>query len=309
MLDLNDVRNFVIVARKGTLRGAAEELHVPTSTIARSITRLETHLNVSLLKRSARGVLLTDHGTEFLHASKQALRTLRAGSERLQEQRDNPSGVIRVASPAVVANTILLYVLPEFLKKYPNLRVELQTYTGETEHDPKEDVDVCFETMPPKDSSRRMRKFPATLKGLCASREYVERAGIPTSPSELPKHHCIGAGTWTLFWGAQVATVTPRFRVETSDPSMMCEMVLADLGIAILPLYMVRQPEFADRLVQVLPAWHPAPTVHSALYFGPASLAPKIKCFLDFVAEFFGTNRDPRVGRAPFEGLFGGLES
>jgi hypothetical protein len=68
---------------------------------------------------------------------------------------------------------------------------------------------------------------------------------------------------------------------------------------------MARQPEMCLRLVPIMPQWHPRPAVVSALYFGPSALAPKIKVFLDFVGEVLGTERDPRVKEAPFEGLFG----
>ena len=104
---------------------------------------------------------------------------------------------------------------------------------------------------------------------------------------------------------AQVAEVAPTFRVTTCDPVVMCDLVLRDLGIAVLPLYMARQPQASQRLVPVLPMWHPTPAIISALYFGPAALAPKIKVFLDFVGEILGTERDPRVNEAPYKGLFG----
>ena len=153
---------------------------------------------------------------------------------------------------------------------------------------------------------RRMRKFPSTLRGLFASREYVERVGRPDRPDELLAHACIGAKTWQLTSDAsEIIEVAPAFRVTTCDPVVMCDLVLGGLGIAVLPLYMARQPALCPRLVPVLPQWHPKPAVISALYFGPAALAPKIKVFLDFVGEILGTDRDPRVKEAPFEGLFG----
>ncbi len=108
MLDLNDVRVFTVVARRGTFSAAGRELRLPTSTVARSTTRLEKHLEVLLLRRSPRGVSLTDAGTEFLVSCNQALRTIRIGSETLQERRVNPRGLIRVSSPIVLANGLLV---------------------------------------------------------------------------------------------------------------------------------------------------------------------------------------------------------
>ena len=78
-LDLNDVRIFVIAARTGTFSGAARELGLPTSTVSRSITRLERYLGLLLVQRGQRGVVLTDAGTEYLGSCKQALQTLKDG--------------------------------------------------------------------------------------------------------------------------------------------------------------------------------------------------------------------------------------
>ena len=306
MLDLNDVRVFTVVARRGTFSAAGRELRLPTSTVARATTRLEKHLEVLLLRRSPKGVLLTDAGTEFLVSCDQALRTIRIGSETLQERRVNPSGLIRICSPIVLANGLLVQILPDFLRRYPDIRVAMETYTDDFEREPREDVDVFFKIVPPRDSTRRMRRFPSTLRGLYATKEYVQHAGKPHVPNELLAHACIGAGTWKLRNGsAEVVEVAPTFRVATYDPVVMCDLVLTGLGIAVLPLYMARQPGISQRLVPILPMWHPRPAIISALYFGPAVLAPKIKVFLDFVGEILGTERDPRVKEAPLEGLFG----
>ena len=306
MVDLNDVRVFTVVARRGTFSAAGRELRLLPSTVARATTRLEKHLEVLLLRRSPKGVSLTDAGTEFLVSCNHALRTISIGSEALQARRLNPRGLIRVCSPIVLANGVLIKILPEFLQKYPDIRVAIETYTDDFEREPREDVDVFFKIVPPRDSIRRIRRFPSTLRGLFASKEYVQRVGEPTRPEELLAHACIGAETWRLTNDVtQVAEVAPTFRVSTFDPVAMCDLVSRGLGIAVLPLYMARQPGVTQRLVPILPMWHPRPAVISALYFGPAALAPKIKVFLDFVGEILGTDRDPRVKRAPFEGLFG----
>ena len=300
------MRVFTVVARKGTLSAAARELRLPTSTVARATTRLESHLEVLLLRRSPRGVSLTDAGTEFLVSCNQALLTIRRGSEVLRERRVSPSGLIRICCPIVLANGLVAEILPGFLHKFPDIRVALETYTDDFERDPREDIDVFFKIVPPTDSVRRMRKFPSTLRGLFASREYIQCAGSPDLPEELIAHACIGAETWKLTRDSgEVREVAPAFRVTTCDPVVMCNLVLNGLGIAILPFYMARQPDICSRLVPILPLWRPKPAIISALYFGPSNLAPKIKVFLDFVGGIVGTERDPRVKQAPFDGLFG----
>ena len=168
MLDLNDLRVFAVVARKGTFSAAARELRLPTSTVARSITRLEGHLNVLLMRRGPRGISLTDDGTEFCQTCKQALQAVKIGSEALQDRRVHPCGLITVSSSATLARSVLFPILPEFLRRYPDLRVEIETYTSDWEQEPREDVDVFFKITLPQESSRRMRDFSGHIaRAIC----------------------------------------------------------------------------------------------------------------------------------------------
>ena len=128
--DLNDVRIFVAVGHEGTLTAAALELGLPTSTVSRALTRLEKHLDVLLVQRSPRGLNLTDFGKEYLQTCRRALRTLRDGSDVLESQREQPTGLIKVACPLTMARFIFAPLLKEFLKRYPELRIELEPYSS-----------------------------------------------------------------------------------------------------------------------------------------------------------------------------------
>src|SRR5580693_8524211 len=105
-LDLNDVRTFVAVSQAGTLTAAAKELRLPTSTVSRSLTRLEKNLGVLLVQRSPRGMVLTDSGREYLQSCRRALRTLKDGGELLEDQRCRPKGLIKVACPVTMARDV-----------------------------------------------------------------------------------------------------------------------------------------------------------------------------------------------------------
>jgi DNA-binding transcriptional LysR family regulator len=154
--DLNDVRTFVAIGREGTLTAAARELGLPTSTVSRALTRLEKHLDVLLVQRSPRGLVLTDFGKEYLQTCRRALRTLRDGSELLESHRERPSGLIKVACPITMARSIFAPLLKEFLERYPELRVEIEPYSSAWDQEPREDVDVFFKVRAPRDSVRRV---------------------------------------------------------------------------------------------------------------------------------------------------------
>ena len=302
--DLNDVRTFVAIGREGTLTAAARELNLPTSTVSRALTRLEKHLEVLLVQRSPRGLVLTDFGKEYLQTCRRALRTLQDGSELLESHRERPSGLIKVACPITMARSIFAPLLKEFLRSYPDLRVEIEPYSSGWDQEPREDVDVFFKVRAPRDSARRVRPYPGTKRGLFASQEYISTRGTPASPDELVAHTCIGSGTWKLSRGTKVATPNILFRVVVSDPVVHQDLVLDGLGIAILPLYVAKAPAMRDRFTQMLPLWTLEPITLCALFSGPARLSPKVQVLLDFLGEYVGTDRDPRLHSVPAKGLF-----
>lgn len=302
--NLDDVNIFASAAEAGTFSAAAAHLQLPASTISRSLTRLEKHLDLLLVRRSQRGLSLTDAGKEYLVSCKRALRLLREGRELLNKHRASPSGVLRIACPITMARDLIAPLLSKFMETFPELRIELETYSSAFDQEPKEDIDVFFKVRAPKDSSRRLRSYPGVARGLFASRRYVQTTGKPAEPADLTSHRCIGSGRWTLSKGGKTVTPDLAPRVVTDDPLVHRQLVLDGAGIAILPLYIALDPAIAKRLVPILPAWQPKQVVPCALYSDSSRLTPKVKVFLDFIQKYFGTDLDPRLRGAKARDCF-----
>jgi LysR family transcriptional regulator, transcriptional activator for dmlA len=247
---------------------------------------------------------MTDFGKEYLQTCRRALRTLRDGSELLESHRERPSGLIKVACPITMARSIFAPLLKEFLERYPDLRIEVEPYASGWDQEPREDVDVFFKVRAPRDSIRRVRPYPGTKRALFASPDYIAARGNPAIPDQLDSHTCIGSGTWKLSRGSKVAAPNIVFRVITSDPIVHLDLALSGLGIAILPLYMAKHPDTRNRLMPILPLWNPEPITLCALFSSPARLTPKVRVLLDFLGEYIGTDRDPRLHSVPAKGLF-----
>jgi len=303
-LDMNDIRTFVAVTQAGTLSGAARDLDLPTSTVSRSMTRLEMGLGLLLMQRSPRGLVLTDAGKEYVLSCKRALRSLRDGGELMERHRGNPAGLIRVSCPITMARHLLAPILKDFIETYPHLRIEIEPYSSAWNQEPREEIDVFFKVRTPKDSSWRVRNYPATRRGIFASQSYLTHAGTPTEPSQLSAHRCIGAGAWRLTKGAKVVVPEISFQIVGSDPGVHLELAVKGAGIAVLPLWMARRTEMQQILSPVLPSWHPDPITLCALYTGSAKFTPKVKVFLDFLDNYIGTTRDPRLSTNKAKDLF-----
>jgi LysR family transcriptional regulator, transcriptional activator for dmlA len=303
-LDLNDVRTFVAVAQAGTLTAAAKEMHLPTSTVSRALTRLEKHLGVLLVQRSPRGLSMTDSGKEYLQSCRRALRTLKDGGELLEGRRLSPSGLIKVACPVTMSRDVFAPLLKEFLSRYPDLRIEIEPYASGWDQEPREDVDVFFKLRAPKDSLRRVRPYPGTVRGLFASPSYIQASGKPVAPEDLTAHCCIGSGIWKLSRGRKIATPNIIFRVVSGDPTVGLKLAISGFGIAMLPMWMAKSPDVRNGLTPVLLPWTLEPITLCALFSGPSRLTPKVQVLLDFLDEYLGTDQDPRLKQGPAKGYF-----
>jgi len=192
-LDLNDVQIFASAARAGSLSEAAKELGLPTSTVSRSLTRLEKHLGLLLVRRGQRGLLLTDAGSEYLNFSAEALHTLQNAGELLERNRSHPRGVLRVACPMTMARDVMAPLLFRFVDAQPELRVDVQPYSSRWDQEPKEDIDIFFKIRAPRDSLRRVHHYSSTKRALYASKSYVRKYGLPNGPADLSNHRCTGS--------------------------------------------------------------------------------------------------------------------
>lgn len=104
--------------------------------------------------------------------------------------------------------------------------------------------------------------------------------------------------------GPKLAAPNILFRVVASDPVVHLDLALSGFGIAVLPLYMAKRPDTRTRLIPILPLWDPEQITLCALFSGPARITPKVQVLLEFLAEYIGTDRDPRLHGIPAKGLF-----
>jgi DNA-binding transcriptional LysR family regulator len=311
--DLNDINAFLLAARTGSLTAAAAELAQPTSTVSRAITRLEKDLGVLLIRRGTRGLTLTEEGHAFLPSCKRAMRSLQEGGLELQASRSSPAGLVRISCPVTFARDILGPLQGAFLKQYPEIRLEIDPYSSQFDQEPREGIDIHFKVRAPRDSQRHVRAFPGTARALFATAQYLAEQGTPTTPDDLAHHSIIGAGNFRItrtIKNKPSQTVAPpvNFRVRTNDPYVQLAFVQQNLGIAALPVYMAKWPENRDQnggsFVPVLPTWKPDPLVLCALFTGNSRLTPKVHVLLEFLDQYIGTPRDPRLHQQKPKGDF-----
>ena len=189
MQDLNDLYYFAMVVDHAGFAAAERALGIPKSRLSRRISQLETDLGVRLLQRSTRRFAVTDVGTSVYRHAQSMLAEAQAAREVVDRLSAEPRGVIRVSVPVGMAQQHMPKLLPEFLAKYPQVRVQLQVSNRRVDII-NEGIDVALRVRAKldDDGSLVMRSFGQIQELLVASPDYLKRMGRPSDPDELAEH-------------------------------------------------------------------------------------------------------------------------
>jgi DNA-binding transcriptional LysR family regulator len=290
--DLNDTLIFVKVVEQGSFTAAALNLGVPKTSVSRKVQELEERLGTRLLKRTTRRIGLTEAGALYFEHCRRIARDLDEAEAAVNQLHGVPRGWLRVTAPYTLGINGLSPIVPEFMTRYPEIRVEL-TLTNDYMDLVGTDIDLALRIGMLPDSTLSARRLGTFTGQVYASNEYLERYGEPLNPNELQHHRALVNHTqrgqtrhaWTLRNGDDEADypVTPVF--IANDPSVLRGPLLAGTGLALLSNSLVEPLLASGRIRRVLSAWH-YPGVELNAVFPPGrSVLPKVRLFVDFLLE------------------------
>ena len=189
---LDDLYYYAMVVRHGGFAAAGRALGVPKSRLSRHVNTLEEQLGVRLLQRSTRRFVVTDTGQQLFRHCEAMLAQAEAALEVVETARSEPRGRIRVACPVAVAENMLAPVLPGFLARHPQVRVDLVVSNRRVDLLGEGfDAALRVRTAPSGEDGVVMRSFAELCELLVASPAYLAAAGVPEVPASFRR---IGAG-------------------------------------------------------------------------------------------------------------------
>jgi DNA-binding transcriptional LysR family regulator len=283
------MQTFVAVATHRSFAGAARALGLSTSAVSKHIRNLEDRLGVQLLNRTTRQVVPTEAGELFLERSRGLLEEVDELEAQVRGVQAEPRGTLRITTPHDFGRLILCDVLAAFVGEHPELRVELDL-TDRLVDIVEEGFDVALRIAQPSDSTLRIRRLSPIEMCLCASPAYLERYGVPERPADLRTHNCIeyahlAASGWRFRSNGRSETVVATGRLHSTSGWAMRVFALADHGIALLPLFMIREDLEAGRLQTLLADQLDHDNELAAMLPPGRQVPAKTRAFLDFVAE------------------------
>jgi len=241
MLDWNDLKYFLAVARDGSTLAAARALRVSQTTVARRIMALEEALGVHLFEKRQAGYSLTPDGQNLLSRAEQVESALNGFSEAAAAQSRSISGTVKITTEEVYATTILAPLLRELHETYPDIVIELDTSQAVRDLGAGE-ADISLR------STKAESQISAGLVGrqLCiddwalyCSRDYASRNGVPRNRAQLKRHPFIGGGGGNLWihyqaW-LQSLGLEDQVAMHHATSGGLLSGVRSGFGIAVLP--------------------------------------------------------------------------
>ncbi|WP_017904484.1 LysR family transcriptional regulator [Pseudomonas asplenii] len=284
------MRAFVATVGANGFAAAARAMDVPRSKVSKQIQALEEAIGVQLLLRTTRSLHLTEAGAEYYESARELLASLDEAEQRARDGIGELRGVLRVNAPMSFGLRRLGRLIPLFHREHPN--VELQLVLSDQQVDPVKggfDVTIRIASLP--DSSMVAKLLAPAPRIMVASPDYLERAGIPTTPRELCTHQCLNYGylqsgvSLQLSNGRETQRVTVTGPLHANNGDLLAQAAEAGMGIALLPDFIVEEALAAGRLVPVMCEWQAPPISINAVYASARRVPQKTRAFIDFLVR------------------------
>lgn len=290
-MNIEHLKLFVRLASTHNISMAGQELGLSPAVASAHINKLEEGLGVRLVHRTTRKVSLTEEGQAFLPHAEEVLATVEAARGAVGVGHKAPTGTLRVTASASFGRLHLVPALKGFMAKYPELTIDFR-FSDSIIDMVEGGFDVAVRLAELKDSSLVARKLAPDRRIVVASPEYLAQHGTPQSPEELVNHECVtlaGLENWVFETpeGQYSMRASGSFRTDNGDA--MRDACIDGLGVSINSIWSVYKQLQKGELVEILQDY---PLVMNAsiwaVYPSSRLIAPKVRAFIDYFAEYYG---------------------
>lgn len=301
MSQLRGIETFVKTVQGGSIAAAARQLGITAAAASQNLARLEKDLGVRLLSRTTRSQALTPAGEAYYARVSGLLGDLAEARDELATLQSAVRGRLKIASSTAFGRHVVAPLLVEFMRRYPDLRVEMTLVDQPLDH-LKHGIDVGIRyrhMLEPGLVARRIATAPMVF---CAAPSYLEAQGRPQSPRALDQYACLAYRRpqdgrlmeWPFI--SEGARFIPSFEPCTvsDDIDTLAAMAVAGAGITRLGSFVANplieagllEPLFQDLPAKAESRVDPEPLEFYACYQDRKHVSPPVRAYVDFmVAE------------------------
>jgi len=296
---LPDLHLLTVLAQTQSFTQTAQRLGVSKGSVSARINGLEKAAGVPLVRRTTRSVVLTEAGLRLAQDIEAAFARIADSFGHVKDLAGTPRGLVRVTAPVALGRQVIAPALASFLLEYPEIRLELDL-SDRLLNLSQEGFDLAIRHTDNPPDTYVAWQLCESRSLLVASREYLQRRGMPDHPSALSDHDCLMYlrdldRTWS-FEMARGRKRSERISVPVTGPlrannsEVLREAVLGGLGIGLLPDFTAAEELQRGRLQHVLPQWKPVgffgQYIH-AIRPWSAQVPRAVRCLVDHLKRTF----------------------
>ena len=281
---------FATVVETGSFSRAATELGLSKATVSKAVSRLEERLGARLLHRSSHRLLLTETGRAASASAARMLAEAETMEGEVQARSAEPRGLVRIAAPMSFGVAHLAPLLPALLASLPQVSIDLHLSDAQMDL-VGEEFDLAVRVAIMEDPSLRVRRICSVRRTLVGAPTYFAAMGHPAHPRDLPAHRCLAYAylptpdRWRFHNASgEIVTITPAGPLRINNADAITPAVLAGVGLAVQPEFIVWRDLAEGRLEQTMPGWS-MPDTALNLVMPPGGLRPRrVTAVVDFLA-------------------------
>ena len=298
--DLAAVEIFVSVVETCNFTRTAHRLGITPATVSKKLFELEERANAQLLNRTTRRVSVTDAGHEFYGYCQRILEDAETAEQALRSSMEAGRGRILVTVPMVFGERRIAPLLPGFLRRYPDIRIELDA-SPRTVNLKEAGFDLSVRMTTTSRVGVDDTVIASNHRLFCATPDYLAVHGTPVHPTELARHHClVSVGsrsheTWRYLEDGQAREVGVSGPLTSNNVGVLKQAALRDLGVAFLGTSVMEEELRSGALQQVLTGFEPRDGVIVAVLPNRSRAARHVRLFIDYLRAELANEGPPAV--------------
>jgi DNA-binding transcriptional LysR family regulator len=286
---LLSMRVFRQVVESGSFVAAAERIDLSTAMTSKHVMNLERNLGVRLLNRTSKHMSLTEIGTIYYEQCQEILDRLEVVEAAVKRSAVATSGTLKVTAPVWFANPTFTKALATYHARYPNVLLDLNLNDRQVDL-VEEGFDLALRVSSNPDTSLLSRRICPIKFRLVAAPDYLHNNGHPIAASELSQHEFLSYayapfGDRFFFDGSHDRQKIAATAMRSNSTSMLHQAAIAGMGLVVLPEWLIEDDLTSGRL-ELLQLDYAFCTYLDAVYTSRRYLSPKVRTFVDFLADY-----------------------
>ena len=294
MNELTQIKSFVALVESRSISKAAERMDIAVSAVSRRLKELESGLGVQIVQRTTRRMHITEAGEKFYRRCGRLLDDLEEAKREANNTATALSGTLKIATPLSFGVAHLSPAVAAFMHLHPQIKIELDMSDRRIDL-VEEGLDLAIRIGALEDSSLMARKLASVRHVVCASPDFLNRHGIPSTPQDLSALPALCYGnlsqpdTWHYHdKDSKPGQVKVPMRMRANNGDALVEAAIAGLGVLCEPSFIVHGSVERGVLKPLLTDYQWNPMGIFAVYPQTKHMPTRVRAFIDFLVSSFG---------------------